>query len=196
MYSTLTSRRHHHAGELDLADAERPAAAGGAKPAQEETRHLPQGIEAEAARHHRIALEVAFEEPIEPVVAGHLELGGDLALAVQAAGLGNERDAVEHQHWRQRQLGVAGAEKLAASARKKILEFEARAAFCHDPSSESSFGAQRLWRLCRSRGFLTQSIGLQKGAPAGNGDAVTRSRARVELQAFRLLPIVYVWSSA
>ena len=34
-----------------------------AEPAEEEADHLPQRVEAEAARHHRIALEVAGEEP-------------------------------------------------------------------------------------------------------------------------------------
>src|SRR5476649_644232 len=52
----LLHRRHDHAGELDLADAERTAAARGLHPAQEKPAHLPQRIEAETARHHRIAL--------------------------------------------------------------------------------------------------------------------------------------------
>ncbi len=83
---------------------------------------MPQRIEAEAAGHHRVAFEVAEEEP---EVRLHIELGADDALAVLAALLGNFGDAVEHQHRRQRQLGVAGAEKFPAAAGQQIFVFEA-----------------------------------------------------------------------
>ena len=126
-YCTVLMVGHDHAGELDLADAERAAPARRAEPAQEEARQLPQRIQAQAARHHRIALEVAGEEPVEGRVAGNLELGHDLALAVRAAGLGDAGNAVEHEHRRQRQLGVAGAEQLAPAAGQQILVFVARA---------------------------------------------------------------------
>ena len=85
-YSTLLDGRQHHAGEFDLADAERAALAGRAHPAEEEAEHLPEGIEAEAARHHRIAVEMAGEEP---EVRLDVEFGHDLALAVLAARLGD-----------------------------------------------------------------------------------------------------------
>ena len=55
--------RRDLAGELHLADAERPAAARLAEPAEKEAGQLPQRVEAEAARHDRIALEMALEEP-------------------------------------------------------------------------------------------------------------------------------------
>src|SRR5471032_1660176 len=55
----LLDGRHDHAGELHFADADRAAAPGSLHPAEEETCHLPQGVEAQASRHHRVALEVA-----------------------------------------------------------------------------------------------------------------------------------------
>ena len=42
-----------------------------------------------------------------------VELGNDLPLAVLAPLLGDAGDAVEHEHGRQRQLCIAGPEKLA-----------------------------------------------------------------------------------
>ena len=95
---------------------------GRAEPAEEEADHLPQRVEAEAARHHRVALEMAGEEP---EVRLHLELGADQALAVLAAGLRDLGDAVEHQHRRQRQLRPFG-EQLAAAAGQQVLVLEAR----------------------------------------------------------------------
>src|SRR5690606_17579679 len=53
----------HLAGELEAAQAQRPARTASAAPAEEETEQLPQGIEGEAARHHGSGLEVAAEEP-------------------------------------------------------------------------------------------------------------------------------------
>src|SRR5262245_59964920 len=50
-------------GELDLADAEGATLARRAEPTQEEAKHLPQCIDAETAGHHRIAFEMAGEEP-------------------------------------------------------------------------------------------------------------------------------------
>src|SRR5712671_3593207 len=74
------------AGKLHLAHAERTPVAGRSEPAQKEADELPQGVEAETARHHRIALEVAGEEP---QVRLHVELGARHSLAVLAALLGN-----------------------------------------------------------------------------------------------------------
>src|ERR1700710_2311717 len=65
--------------------------------------HLPHRVEAETARHHRIVLEMAAEKP---EIRLHIEFGADQAFAVFAAGLRNIRDAVEHQHRRQRQLRI------------------------------------------------------------------------------------------
>src|SRR5690606_3907538 len=71
----------HLAGELHLAHAQRAAAPGGAQPGQVEPAQLPHRIHAEAAGHHRVALEVAVEEP---EVRTDVELGPDHALAVLA----------------------------------------------------------------------------------------------------------------
>src|SRR5450631_2109903 len=97
MVGELAHRRYDHAGELDLADAQRPAASGRLHPAQEKAEKLPQRVERQAARHHRIALEMAGEEP---KVRLHVELGHDLALAIAAALVVDLHDAIEHQHWR------------------------------------------------------------------------------------------------
>ena len=59
----LLDGRKDLAGEFQLAEPERAALAGRAEPAQEEAEQLPQRIEAEAAGHDRIALEVAGKEP-------------------------------------------------------------------------------------------------------------------------------------
>src|SRR3569623_3162664 len=55
--------RQHLAGEFQIAKTKRAPASGAAAPAEEEANHLPQCIEAEAARHHRVAIEVAAEKP-------------------------------------------------------------------------------------------------------------------------------------
>src|SRR5579871_1757751 len=59
----LAGGRQNHAGEFDIADAECAALAKPAGPAKEKADHLPERIESEAAGHHRIVLEMAFEEP-------------------------------------------------------------------------------------------------------------------------------------
>ena len=107
---------------------ERAALAGRAEPAEEEAEQLPQRIEAEAAGHHRIALEVAGEEP---EVGLEIEHGAHQALAVFAAGFRDLGNAVEHQHRRQRQLGIAGPEQFAAAAGQQILVAEACAPVLH-----------------------------------------------------------------
>src|SRR5690606_17542501 len=75
----LLDVRGHLAGELDLADAQRPTLAGAADPAQVEADQLPHGVQAQAAGHDRIADEVALEEP---EVRIDVEFGLDIALAV------------------------------------------------------------------------------------------------------------------
>ncbi len=50
------------------------------QPAQEKSSQLPQGIEPKTSRHHRIAFEMALEEPIEPLVPRDRQLGNDLPL--------------------------------------------------------------------------------------------------------------------
>src|SRR3546814_12344391 len=87
-------------------------------PGQVETGELPHRVHAQAAGHHRIALEVAIEEP---QVRTYVHLGADLALAERAALAGNACDTVEHQHRRQRQARVAGAEHLPAAAGTQLF---------------------------------------------------------------------------
>src|SRR3546814_15541252 len=50
----------------------------------------------------------------------------DQALSERAALAGDVRDAVEHQHRRQRQARVAGAEHLAAAAGKELVAIQRR----------------------------------------------------------------------
>src|SRR5690606_9192333 len=56
----LADRRENHARKLHLAHAKRPAAAGRPEPTQKESGQLPEGIETQAPRHHRIAFEVTL----------------------------------------------------------------------------------------------------------------------------------------
>src|SRR5262245_2379234 len=111
----------NHSGKLHLADAKSTAPSRSAQPAKEEAEQLPQRVEAKAAGHDRIAFEMAGEEP---KVWLHVEFGDDAAMAVLAAFLFHLRDAVEHEHGRQRQLRVAGAKQFPTRARKQILVFE------------------------------------------------------------------------
>src|SRR6202008_4124033 len=86
-------RRQNLARELDLAHAERAALAGAADPTEEEAEQLPQRVEPQAARHHRVALEMAREKP---EVRLEIEHRAHQAFAVLAANFGNLGDAVEH----------------------------------------------------------------------------------------------------
>src|ERR1700751_2253868 len=88
------NRRHHLPGELHLAGPTRSALAGRAEPAEEEADHLPQRVQAQTARHDRISLEMAEEEP---EVRLHVELTAKHALTVFPALLRDFGDAVEHQ---------------------------------------------------------------------------------------------------
>ena len=124
-YSTSRAVGRTMPENFSFAERQRPAAAGLAEPAQEEAQHLPQRIEAEAAGHHRIALEMASEEP---EVRLDVEFGAHLPLAVLAALVADRGDAVEHEHGRERQLGIARTEKLAAAAGEQLLVIKARRA--------------------------------------------------------------------
>src|SRR5690606_39235029 len=97
----------HLSRELEAAQAEGAARAGGSAPAEEESEQLPEVVEPEAAGHHGIFLEVTLEEP---------EVGADVELRLDevlddcsASGL-DVRDAIEHEYRRQRQSRVALAE--------------------------------------------------------------------------------------
>ena len=61
----------------------------------------------------------------EPEVGLQVEHGPDQALAVFPALFGDLGDSVEHQHRRQRKLGIARPEQLAAAAGEQILVVEA-----------------------------------------------------------------------
>src|SRR3989304_8238425 len=87
--------RQHLAAELDLAAAERASAPLAAHPAQMETDQLPHCIQPQAARHHRVALEMTGEKP---EIRAQVELGGDLALAEGTALIADIDDAVEPPH--------------------------------------------------------------------------------------------------
>ena len=113
----------HHAGEFHFPHAQGAALALAAHPAQEKAHQLPQRVQPQAARHHRIALEMALEEP---EIGMDIELGLDLALALGAARVADLGDAVEHQHGRQRKLGIAGAEHLAPGAFQQVFKGEMR----------------------------------------------------------------------
>src|SRR6266700_148849 len=87
----LANVRHHLPGKFKLAQPERAAAAFAADPPSVDADHLPERVEAEAAGHDRIILEMAAEKP---EVRLHVELGTDNALAVFSAGLADLADAV------------------------------------------------------------------------------------------------------
>src|SRR5205814_8894199 len=105
------------------ADTKGAATSQAAEPGQKEADQLPHRIDAEAARHDRIVLKVAFEKP---EVRVDVEFGLDLALIGAAALFGDASNAVEHQHRRQRRLRIALAEKFAACAGEKPLQIKAR----------------------------------------------------------------------
>src|SRR5271157_4891466 len=67
----------------------------------------------------------------EPQVGLDVEFRADMALAIDAAVLADLHDAVEHQHRRQRQLRIAGTEKLAAATSQKIFISETGAFLAH-----------------------------------------------------------------
>src|SRR5215470_11698524 len=123
----LLDVRKNLAGELELAQAERPAPPFRSQPAEKEPQHLPQRIDAEAAGHHWIAFEMTREKP---EVRLQIEHRAHHALAVLAALFGDLRDAVEHQHRGQRQLRPVD-EQLAAPALEQVLVFEARTPLSH-----------------------------------------------------------------
>src|SRR5689334_13521123 len=95
----------------------------------------------------------------EPEVRVHVELSAHHALAVLAAGLGNLGNAVEHQHRRQRQLGVAGPEQLAPAAGQQILILIATAPIEHRPKTLSSFPIARFCKRWQPCGRRTMSPG-------------------------------------
>src|SRR5262245_62072100 len=111
----------------------------------------------------------------EPEVGLHVELGDDPPPAVLAALFLDLADAVEHQHRRQRQLGIARAEQLAASTGEKLLVVELIPPLWHRslgflPASEGGFPntdggpskARRAWEI---RPNLRRLEGRFRGFP-------------------------------
>src|SRR5690606_17896117 len=78
--------------ELELTEPECPAGARCARPAQVEPEHLPQRVQAQAARHDGIAFEMAIEKP---EVWSDVELGPDKTLVEGTARAGDLGDPVE-----------------------------------------------------------------------------------------------------
>ena len=115
-------------------------------------------VEAEAARHDRIADEMAGEEP---EVRLDVEFGADEALVEFAAGLADLGDAVEHQHRRIGQLRIAGAEQFAAGAGQQILIAVAGLLFRHQNLFPSHQCRAAGARHCSSVS-LSQSVSSRK----------------------------------
>src|SRR5882757_3820282 len=82
----LADVRQHLTGQLQFPEAQRPARPLAAAPDQKKADHLPQRVEAETARHHRIALKMAAEEP---QVRLDVQFGTHDALAIFAADRGD-----------------------------------------------------------------------------------------------------------
>src|SRR5690625_6886401 len=79
MIGDLLDARQDLTGELDLAHAQRPAASGRTEAPEKKTDKLPERIEAEAARHDGVTLEMAAEKPEARL---YIQLGNDFALAM------------------------------------------------------------------------------------------------------------------
>ena len=62
-----------------------------------------------------------LKNSLKPKVRIDIQLGANLAFAMGAAFAGNVRDAIEHQHRGQRQLGVARAKYLTPATGQKLL---------------------------------------------------------------------------
>ncbi len=97
----------------------------------------------------------------EPEVRFHVEFGANHALAIFAAGFGDFADAVEHQHRRQRQLGIARPEQLAPAAGQQILVFVTAAPIQHRASPHLKFPMERFGQTRFAEGSVPM---LQFGA--------------------------------
>ncbi len=141
------------AGELHLAHAQRPAMPGIAQPAEVETDHLPHGVQSQAAWHHRVAGEVAFEEPEFGL---DVEFGDDLTLAVGAAPIADVGDTVHHQHVVGGQLGVPGAEEFSVAALDEVFFVVGVFSFHLPVTSQSS---------CKLSGPVGQVVLFRRALP-------------------------------
>jgi len=71
----------HHSFQLHLANAKGTVSPSGTGPTEEETQHLPQRVEQQAARHYGVALEMTAKGPVQSNVSGNTQLGHYLAVA-------------------------------------------------------------------------------------------------------------------
>ena len=110
--------RRDLSSEFDFTRTECTTAARATQPAEVETDQLPQGVKTKAAWHDRIGFEMAFKEP---QVRFDVEFGNYLPLPVGTTFSTDMDDAVEHQHWRQRQTRIARAKQLAMTAAEKFF---------------------------------------------------------------------------
>jgi len=104
--------------EFHFAGTERASTAWVALPTQKEADQLPHGVEAEAARHHRIILEVTVEKPQFRV---DIEFGNDAALAVLPIIGTDVGDAIDHQHVVFGKLRVTWPEQFSVTAGDEFL---------------------------------------------------------------------------
>src|SRR5690606_22607545 len=84
----LLDRRRDHALEFHFAGRQGHALARLAQPTEEKAGQLPHGVKAEAARHDRIAWEMAGEEP---EIRMHVEFGANKALVELSASFADLR---------------------------------------------------------------------------------------------------------
>src|SRR5690606_26064712 len=89
--------RQNLAEERDFPRSQSATATWDALPAAVEADELPHGIQTAAARHDRIAFEMAAKDP---EVRIDIQLGDQFALAVLATPLADMNDAIDHQHVR------------------------------------------------------------------------------------------------
>src|SRR5450759_3579690 len=195
--------RQHLAAELDLAAAERASVPLTSHPAQMKTDQLPHCIQPQASRHHRVALEMADEKP---EFRAQVELGDYLALAEGSALVADVDDAIEHQHGREGQLRIAGAEHLPAPAGEQLFvgktgSFGQSACFLRKHRSDTwaansgpSISIKAFWRGQMRNGRPgpaacvpgSASLGCSRGAGRNHiQPQARRSRRRVPAQTAR-----------
>src|SRR5215208_7156448 len=109
----------------------------------------------------------------KPEVRLYIEFGANQPLAVFATGLVDFTDAVEHQHWRQRQLRVARAKHLSAATRQQILVFITAAPIQHTalplplPVGRSG-GEMDPFRMGSAPILVKRRVYRRSGCPCGN----------------------------
>ena len=118
----------HHTCQLYFADTQCVTAPQPAAPAEIEAGQLPKPVKPKATGHNRVARKVAIEEP---EIGSDIKLGNDMALTMFAAVAADVGDPVHHQHWRFRELGVAGPKELAPRAGQQCIAIECCRKFTH-----------------------------------------------------------------